>query len=76
MNRRKVLVGLAALAAPSSAWPQARKRPPVVGFVGFATAAVDGMTLMPFRQALAALGYQEGRSIVIESDGDVARCTR
>jgi putative tryptophan/tyrosine transport system substrate-binding protein len=80
VDRRKLLIALAAfgaaLPALSPAWAQPRRRPPVVGFVGFATAAFDEQWLMPFREGLAALGYEIGRTIVIErrhSDGDVAR---
>lgn len=75
-DRRRLLVGLAALAAPAPAWSQARKRIPVVGFVGFASSAIDSETLVPFRQAITALGYEEGRTIVIDrrnSEGDVNR---
>jgi putative ABC transport system substrate-binding protein len=76
MHRRNLLVGLAALAAPARAWSQARRRVPIVGFVGFASAAADARTVASFRQGLAALGHEEGRTIVVEvrnSEGDVAR---
>jgi putative ABC transport system substrate-binding protein len=76
MDRRSLLMTLATLAVPASAWAQTRTRVPVVGFVGFASAAIDGATLIPFRQAIAALGYEDGRTIIIHqrtSDGDVKR---
>jgi putative tryptophan/tyrosine transport system substrate-binding protein len=80
VDRRRVLTALVALSAPLSgltpAWSQTRRRPPVVGFVGFATATFDEQWLMPFREGLTALGYDIGRTILIErrhSDGDVAR---
>jgi putative ABC transport system substrate-binding protein len=76
MNRRKVLIGLAALGAPAPAWSQIRRRPPVVGFVAFATTAIDQRQLLPFRHELAALGHEIDRTIIIEvrnSEGDVAR---
>jgi putative ABC transport system substrate-binding protein len=78
VDRRKLLIALAALGAPAHtpAWAQQRRRPPVVGFVGFATAAFDEQYITPFREGLMALGYDIGRTIVIErrhSDGDVAR---
>lgn len=81
MKRREVFGVLGGAAA---GWPVAVKgqqeprarRVPIVGFVGFASAHVDNLTLIPFRQALSALGYVEGRTIVIEvrnSQGDVNR---
>jgi putative ABC transport system substrate-binding protein len=76
MDRRKLLIGFAALAAPAPAWSQARRRVPIVGFVGFASAAADARTVVSFRQGLATLGYEEGRNVVVEvrnSEGDVAR---
>jgi putative tryptophan/tyrosine transport system substrate-binding protein len=80
VDRRKLLIAIAALGASAPAfgpaWAQPRRRPPVVGFVGFATATFDEQWLMPFREGLTALGYDIGRTIVIErrhSDGDVAR---
>jgi putative ABC transport system substrate-binding protein len=47
-----------------------------VGFVGFATPEVDAATLVPFRKAIADLGYVEGRSIIIDAQstgGDIGR---
>ena len=52
MDRRKVLLGMTATAAASPGWSQIRSRPPIVGFVGFATEAVDSITILPFREAL------------------------
>ena len=80
MKRRAFLGIFGAVAA----WPLAARgqqeararRVPIVGFVGFATAEVDNLTLAPFRKALADLGYVEGRSIILEArstNGDVAR---
>ena len=78
VDRRKLVIALATFGASASgpAWAQSRRRPPVVGFVGFATATFDEQTLIPFREGLRAFGYDIGRTIVIErrhSDGDVAR---
>jgi putative ABC transport system substrate-binding protein len=78
VDRRKLLIALATFGASASgpAWAQSRRRPPVVGFVGFATATFDEQWLIPFREGLAAFGYDIGRTIVIErrhSDGEVAR---
>ncbi|WP_407116440.1 hypothetical protein [Bradyrhizobium sp. LMG 9283] len=66
MRRRKFLgfLGMAAIAAREAF---AQKRVPVVGFVGFATPEIDNATLVPFRKAMAELGYAEGRDIVIEA---------
>jgi putative ABC transport system substrate-binding protein len=44
--------------------------------VGFASAGVDSRTILPFRQALAELGYVEGRTIILETrnaEGNVER---
>ena len=78
MDRRDLLLGLAAMAGPSASasWAQSSVRPPIVGFIGFASTTVDSRTLHPFREALSKLGHVEGRTIVIEarsSEGDVNR---
>lgn len=76
MNRRKMLMGTAAIAGASPSWAQSRVRVPIVGFVGFASSAVDTRTIRPFRQALQELGYVEGRTILVDdrsSGGDVDR---
>jgi putative ABC transport system substrate-binding protein len=47
-----------------------------VCFFCFGSSQVHTVTLFPFRQAVSAIGYEEGRNIIIEtrsSDGDVAR---
>jgi hypothetical protein len=49
------------MAAASARAALAQQRVPVVGFVGFATPEVDNATLVPFRKAMAELGYVEGR---------------
>lgn len=80
--RRRVFLDV--LGGAAATWPIAaagqqeprRRGMPIVGFVGFASAAVDNQTLVPFRQGLSALGYVEGRTIVIETrnaDADVER---
>lgn len=76
MNRRQLLIGSGSLLLPNSGWSQPAARPPIVGFVGFATRSVDNQTLNPFREALRDLGRIEGRTIQIEAhsaDGDVSR---
>lgn len=77
MNRREFVNltgGVAAL------WPLAaraqQQRIPIVGFVGFANADVDGVTVGAFRKALVGLGHVEGRTVMVNArsaDGDVAR---
>jgi putative ABC transport system substrate-binding protein len=79
MKRRDFLGMLGAAAA----WPEVAlaqqngsHRIPTVGFLGFASAAIDAAIHQPFRKALADLGYVEGRSIIVEirtANGDVAR---
>jgi putative tryptophan/tyrosine transport system substrate-binding protein len=81
MRRREFLtllggaMGTWPLAAAGQQGPRGN-RLPVVGFVGFASESVDARTLIPFREAMHALGYSEGHSVVIHarsSEGDVAR---
>jgi putative ABC transport system substrate-binding protein len=67
MRRRNVLGGLAALSAQPGAWAQSNKRLPIVGFVGFASSAVDNQTLQTFRRGLRELGWSEGRTIAIDA---------
>jgi putative tryptophan/tyrosine transport system substrate-binding protein len=76
MKRRNFLGVLGTVPA----WPLAasaqQQRIPIVGFVGFASPAIDALIIQPFRKALADLGYVEGRAIVVEvrnAGGDVAR---
>ena len=74
--RRREFLGILGLAA----WPKAalaqQQRIPIVGFVGFATSDVDAATLVPFRKAIADLGYVDGRTIIIDAQstgGDIGR---
>jgi putative ABC transport system substrate-binding protein len=74
--RRREFLGILGLAAGSPKAAFAQQRIPIVGFVGFATPEVDAATLVPFRKAMADLGYVEGRSIIIDAQstsGDVDR---
>jgi putative ABC transport system substrate-binding protein len=75
--RRREFLGILGLAAgsPKAIFAQ-QQRIPIVGFVGFATPEVDAATLVPFRKAMADLGYVEGRNIIIDAQstsGDVDR---
>jgi putative ABC transport system substrate-binding protein len=81
MRRREFLtllggaMGTWPLTAAGQQGPRAN-RLPIVGFVGFASESVDARTLIPFREAMSALGYTEGQSVVIQvrsSQGDVER---
>ncbi len=67
MKRREFLLGLSVATPRAPAWGQSAARPPVVGFVGFASSESDNRTLEPFRHALRELGHIEGRTIVIEA---------
>ncbi|WP_025032543.1 ABC transporter substrate-binding protein [Bradyrhizobium sp. DOA9] len=74
--RRRTFLGFLASTAISAREASAQRRVPVVGFVGFATPEIDNAVLVPFRKALAELGYVEGRTIAIEAhstSGDVSR---
>jgi len=76
MRRREFLAILGAAAVSSKAAFAQQQRIPIVGFVGFATPEVDAATLVPFRKAIADLGYVEGRSIIIDAQstgGDIGR---
>ena len=78
--KRRDFLGMFGVAA---AWPEVAlaqqdngRRIPTVGFIGFASAAIDAAIHEPFRKALADLGYVEGRSIIVEirtANGEVAR---
>jgi len=76
IDRRTCLVGIGLAAAGRSAFGQAGRRLPVVGYVGFATARTDQKFLASFRAGLRALGHVEGGTVVVESrstEGDVAK---
>ena len=76
MRRRAVVTMLfAALAAPRAlhAQPKTVHR---IGFLGNSTAALEANLVGPFREGLAALGYVEGRNLIIEyrwAEGDYKR---
>jgi putative tryptophan/tyrosine transport system substrate-binding protein len=75
--KRRDFLGLLGMmtASPTVAFAE-QQHIPIIGFVGFATPEVDNATLVPFRKAMADLGYVEGRSIIIDArstGGDVAR---
>lgn len=74
MRRREFLGILGVAACPKAVLAQ--QRIPIVGFVGFATSEVDAATLVPFRKAMADLGYIEGRTVIIDAQstgGDIGR---
>ena len=76
MKRREFIRLVGGVAA---SWPlaaRAQQRIPIVGFVGFANADVDDVTVGAFRKALVGLGHVEGRTIIVNArsaNGDVAR---
>jgi putative tryptophan/tyrosine transport system substrate-binding protein len=61
----KLFGGAVSLASPLAARAQAA-RVPRVGFLGNSTLALEANLIGPFRDGLRALGYEEGRNIVIE----------
>ncbi|MEA2884386.1 MAG: hypothetical protein QOH32_3642 [Bradyrhizobium sp.] len=74
--RRREFLGILGVAAWQNAALAQQQRIPIVGFVGFATSEVDAATLVPFRKAMADLGYIEGRSVIIDAQstgGDIGR---
>jgi putative ABC transport system substrate-binding protein len=66
ITRRTLLgrISLAVLSAPLVAAAQQREKVYRIGFVGSASA---GSPLDAFRQALGALGYVEGKNVVVEA---------
>jgi putative ABC transport system substrate-binding protein len=68
MRRRDFIIVIAGTAAawPFAARAQQRATVPRVGFLGNSTAALEANLIGPFRDGLRALGYEEGRNIVIE----------
>ena len=61
------LVGGAAAAWPFAArGQQPAAKVPRIGFLGNSTADLEANLVGPFRDGLRALGYEEGRNIVIE----------
>lgn len=75
VRRRVVIVLGAVLAAPLAviAQPTKVRR---IGFLGNSTAALEANLVGPFRDGLRALGYVEGKNLVIEyrwAEGDYKR---
>jgi putative tryptophan/tyrosine transport system substrate-binding protein len=67
MRRREFIT----LVGGAAAWPhiaraQQARRIPRVGFLGNSTAALEANLVVPFREGLRELGYEEGRNIGIE----------
>jgi putative tryptophan/tyrosine transport system substrate-binding protein len=60
------LLGGAAVAWPLAARAQQLGGMRRIGFLGNSTAELEANLLGPFRDGLRALGYEEGRNIVIE----------
>jgi putative tryptophan/tyrosine transport system substrate-binding protein len=68
IERRKFLatIGGAAAAWPLAARAQQPAKVARIGFLGNSTAELEANLVGPFRDGLRALGYEEGRNIVIE----------
>jgi putative tryptophan/tyrosine transport system substrate-binding protein len=74
--RRRDVIGLAALTLACRAQAQPLARLPVVGFLGFATAAADQASVEALRQGLRDIGHVEGETILVDprhADGDLRR---
>jgi ABC-type uncharacterized transport system substrate-binding protein len=67
MRRRAFITLLGGAAAwPLGARAQQSGKMPRIGFLGNSTAALESNLVGPFREGLRDLGYEEGRSILIE----------
>ena len=68
MRRREfiTLLGGAAAAWPFAVRAQQSRRMRTIGFLGNSTAALEENLITPFRDGLRALGYVEGRDVLIE----------
>ena len=70
MSTRREFISL--LGGAAVAWPLAARaqqpaaKVPRIGFLGNSTAELEANLVRPFRDGLRALGYEEGRNIVIE----------
>ena len=66
--RRREFIGLVggAVAWPRAAWAQQTDKVYRIGYLGLVPAAAQASRMSAFREGLAALGYVEGRNIVIE----------
>ena len=79
MNRRDTIVGLLALGAFAGSLgvrAQSNQKPRRIGFLGLSNPAAGKAYLEAFSDALAKLGWIEGRNIVINyefAQGDVSR---
>jgi putative ABC transport system substrate-binding protein len=77
MRRRTFIAGLAGGAAlPLAAHAQRTGKPPIIGYIGSNTEAIDRPRVDAFSRRLADLGWAEGRNIVLDArwtQGVVAR---
>ena len=67
---RRTVARLAAAAAASAVVPRPlraqTRQPRRIGFLGNSTAALEANLIGPFQDGLRALGYQDGRNIIVE----------
>src|SRR6187551_405720 len=78
-GRRAFVVALAGVAALCAAHPRAQGKLHRIGFLGNSTAALEANLVGPFREGLRALGYIEGKNLVMEyrwAEGDYQRFPR
>ena len=67
MQRRKFIAGLGGIIAlPLTARAQQRTAIPTVGYLGSESPERFGIRVAAFRQGLSAMGYDEGRNVIIE----------
>src|SRR5262245_21957532 len=76
LKRREVIALVGCAAAAGSRPARAQQKPPIIGFLGPASASVMGAWTAALVQRLRELGWIEGRTVAIEyrwADGRAGR---
>ena len=76
MRRREFIFLLGGAAAAWTFVAHAQQKPPLIGYMGNSTAALEANLLNAFREGLREAGYEEGRNVAIKylwADGQYDR---